>query len=334
LFYVQPFITALGYDINDPSEVVPEFTADTPHKNGEKIDFAIMSDGQPVIMIECKGPQASLNLKHSSQLYRYFSTQTAKVAILTNGTVYKFYSDIEAINKMDEEPFLTLNLLDLRDSTIAEVDRFSKDEFELEKIRDAATSSKRVSDIQRVLGKNFIEPSDEFISFFANQISPNSRETAQFKARFKKYVKDGCLQFVDSIVHERFARMVSSDDVLSHKGSLLAAIKDAGTPSFERDEHMLAVQEALDGYNIIRAILTNEIPADRLILQDHAHYSTVVVDNNRSKIICRLNLQGNLKSIVIGSNEDETLEIDSINELFKHSKKLVAAAKEIVKDCH
>ena len=40
--FVMPFIsTVLGYDVFDPLEVVPEFTADVGIKRGEKIDYAI-----------------------------------------------------------------------------------------------------------------------------------------------------------------------------------------------------------------------------------------------------------------------------------------------------
>jgi len=38
----MPFIDALGYDIFNPKEMVPEFTADVGTKKGEKIDYAII----------------------------------------------------------------------------------------------------------------------------------------------------------------------------------------------------------------------------------------------------------------------------------------------------
>jgi hypothetical protein len=36
--HVMPFIKALGYDIFNPEEVVPEFTCDVGTKKGEKVD--------------------------------------------------------------------------------------------------------------------------------------------------------------------------------------------------------------------------------------------------------------------------------------------------------
>ncbi len=101
----MPFIQTLGYDVFNPFEVMPEFTCDIGTKKGEKIDYAIMKDGNPVILIECKHWNQELTL-YDNQLLRYFHVSTAKFGILTNGIVYKFYTDLEHENKMDEKPFL------------------------------------------------------------------------------------------------------------------------------------------------------------------------------------------------------------------------------------
>ena len=41
--FVVPFIMALGYDVFNPLEVVPEYTADVGTKKGEKVDYAILT---------------------------------------------------------------------------------------------------------------------------------------------------------------------------------------------------------------------------------------------------------------------------------------------------
>ena len=80
---IMPFIQCLGYDVFNPLEVVPEFTADIGIKKGEKVDYAILKDGQPTILIECKWWGENLIL-HDSQLFRYFHTTKAKFGILMN----------------------------------------------------------------------------------------------------------------------------------------------------------------------------------------------------------------------------------------------------------
>ena len=101
---IMPFFQLLGYDVFNPLEFVPEFTADVGIKKGEKVDYAIIIDDEPLILIECKACNKPLE-KHSSQLFRYFGTTSAKFAILTNGLTYQFFTDLDDKNKMDLRPY-------------------------------------------------------------------------------------------------------------------------------------------------------------------------------------------------------------------------------------
>lgn len=85
--FIMPFITALGYDVFNPLEVLPEMVCDIATKKGEKVDYAIMIHGEPAILIECKHWEQDLTL-HDNQLIRYFNISKAKFGILTNGIVY------------------------------------------------------------------------------------------------------------------------------------------------------------------------------------------------------------------------------------------------------
>jgi hypothetical protein len=107
--FIMPFLSALGYDVFDPTVIVPEFTADIGTKKGEKVDYAILQDGKPIIVIEAKNHTEKLD-NHNNQLIRYFNVTDSKFAILTNGIEYRFFSDIEETNRMDKIPFLTVNL--------------------------------------------------------------------------------------------------------------------------------------------------------------------------------------------------------------------------------
>lgn len=117
---VVPLFQLLGYDVFNPTEFCPEYTADIGIKKGEKVDYAILEDNQPTILIECKSCSEQLD-KHASQLFRYFSTTPSKFGILTNGIIYRFYTDLEESNKMDLIPFLEIDMLSLKDSSINEL---------------------------------------------------------------------------------------------------------------------------------------------------------------------------------------------------------------------
>ena len=58
---VLPFFSLLGYDIFNPLEFIPEYTADTGTKKGEKVDYAVMQNGDPIMIIEAKSINTDLN---------------------------------------------------------------------------------------------------------------------------------------------------------------------------------------------------------------------------------------------------------------------------------
>jgi len=168
---IMPFINALGYDVFDPTEVIPEFTADVGTKKGEKVDYAIMKDGQPIILIECKWAGADLSKTHADQLYRYFNVvPNVRFGVLTNGVIYKFYSDIESTNIMDQKPFFEFSMLDIRDRSIHELKKFTKSAFDLDNILTTASELKYTDAIRKLIAQEFENVSDGFVRYFASQV--------------------------------------------------------------------------------------------------------------------------------------------------------------------
>ena len=171
--FVMPFISlVLGYDVFNPNEVIPEFTADVGTKKGEKIDYAIVKDGELQMLIEAKTVGSPLSLNHASQLFRYFATTNARIAILTNGQHFHFFTDLDKPNRMDEKPFLQLDLLDLDETLIPEVQKLTKDAFDLDSVVSAAEELKYIGALKRALAAQFREPDDEWIKALTNRECP------------------------------------------------------------------------------------------------------------------------------------------------------------------
>ena len=147
--FVLPFINVLGYDTFNPTEVVPEFTADLGLKKGEKVDYAIFQNGVPIIIIECKNWKEKLNA-HNSQLFRYFHTTKTRFALLTNGIEYQFFTDLESANKMDEKPFLEFDITQLKENVVNEIAKFHKTNFNVDEIVDNASSLKYTKEIKKL----------------------------------------------------------------------------------------------------------------------------------------------------------------------------------------
>jgi hypothetical protein len=108
---VLPLLSLLGYDVFNPKQITAELTADVGVKKGEKVDYAIMGSGKPKLIIECKKVGSSLDATSISQLFRYFTALRVRLGVLTDGITYKFFSDIDAPNRMDGAPFFEFNLV-------------------------------------------------------------------------------------------------------------------------------------------------------------------------------------------------------------------------------
>jgi hypothetical protein len=139
--FVMPFIAALGYDVFNPFEVIPEFVADLGIKKGEKVDYCIQKDNQPIIIVECKHWKEGLDV-HNSQLHRYFHVTTTRFGILTNGIIYRFYTDLVEPNKMDDKPFWEINISDMSEANVMELKKFHKTGFDVSQILSTASELK------------------------------------------------------------------------------------------------------------------------------------------------------------------------------------------------
>lgn len=164
---IMPFLTILGYDVFDPQEFVPEFVCDVGTKKGEKIDYAIMSNGEPIMLIEAKRAGMKLQKQQQGQLYRYFSVNRARIAILTNGLQYNIYSDINSPNVMDDDPFFTFNVLaDDPALFLQSLEQFCKDKLDISSILSEAVYLKYFSVVEKTFRQDLENPSDELVKYF------------------------------------------------------------------------------------------------------------------------------------------------------------------------
>ena len=209
-YLVDPFIGALGYNIFDPSEVVPEYTADFGTKRGEKVDYAIMREGKPIILIEAKSAKTSLSIWQASQLFRYYATTEARFGILTNGVKYQFYTDLEERNKMDRQPFLIIDMLNLDERLVNELEGFTKANFDAKRILSSAKELKLTPEIRRRLAEEYQQPSRELVRLLANGLYSGSFKQSVFE-EFAPIVRKAFHEFVDDKIASRPPDVVQSE---------------------------------------------------------------------------------------------------------------------------
>lgn len=323
--FVMPFInTVLGYDVFDPREVTPEFVCDVGTKKGEKIDYAILKDGEVQILIECKKIGEPLNVNHASQLFRYFHVTSARISILTNGQVYKFFTDLDAPNKMDEKPFLELDLLDIDEHAVPELIKLTKSAFDVDSIVNSAGELKYVSQIKKEIASQFSKPDDDFVKFFASRVY-EGMITQKVRDQFAELTRKAVAQFLSDQVNDRLKSAMSGALQPSYAAAASTS-SEAPTEQLEEpaDDKIITTFEELEGYHIVKAIVRSVVDAKRIIQRDTQSYFGILLDDNNRKPICRLHFNRMQKYIGIFDQEKtETRHpISSLDEIYDFADQL------------
>jgi len=312
---ILPFIRALGFDVFNPDEVVPEFVADTPGKKGEKVDYALKKDGKIAILIECKICTTDLSAKHAAQLFRYFTMTDARLAVLTNGIVFQFFTDIDAPNKMDQRPFYVFSLEEVNDSDVRQLSKFAKASFDIEKIIENAGELKYRSLIQQELRKEFETPSDELVRLLAQRVY-EGRMTPAVKEQFQPIVVQAMAAFVRGLVNQRLTSALRSN----------ADSPEDCEEGDEGDDGIVTTETEILGFRIIQAIAARTIDPKRIHIRDAKSYCAILLDDNNRRTICRLHFN-NLKNLQLGvfSGKDETkYKIGAVADIYAYASAIEA----------
>lgn len=313
---VMPFLQILEYDVFNPEEVIPEFTADVGTKKGEKVDYAIQINNQPTFLIECKCIGENLD-KHDAQLYRYFSVTQARFAILTDGIIYKFYSDLEESNKMDKKPFFIFNLAHFEENEIHELKKFCKSAFDISTILSTANELKYTREIKNILINEYNNPSEDFVKFFASRIH-EGRLTQNIIEKYTGITQKAFKDFINEVLKEKIKSIMNGDN---------ASIADNQEETFnneEKDESKTQIEttiEEIEGFAVIKSILRNEVDVNRITYKDTVRYFNVTLDNNIRKTLCRLYLNKKQKYIAFINDDkkEEKHPVETIDNLYDFS---------------
>lgn len=319
--FIMPFLAALGYDVFNPLEVIPEFTADIGTKKGEKVDYAIKKDDAVAMLIECKWCGADLHKDHASQLHRYFHVTEARFAILTNGIIYRFYSDLDQPNKMDSKPFFEFNMLDFEEHQISELKKFTKPAFSVDNILTTASKLKYTRAIKKVLRDELENPSEEFVRFFLTRIYDGPKRQ-QVVEEFIDIVKEARKQFLNEMINSRLQSALQGSEEPSNDEEEISAINEDSN-----DRGVVTTKDEHEGFNIVKAILREVVDIKRIHMRDTKSYCGILLDDNNRKPICRLHFDHAqwYLGVFDSSRQEERIPIDSLDDLFTYADKIKAA---------
>lgn len=324
---IMPFFSTLGYDVFNPKEFVPEYTADVGIKKGEKVDYAIMNNGSPVILIEAKWCGEQLD-KHDSQLFRYFGTTQAKFAILTNGIVYKFFTDLDSPNKMDEKPFLVFDFLNVRDSQVLELKKFSKSVFDVDSILDTASELKYSNEFKNILAKELENPSDDFLKLFLSNAYAGVK-TQNVLDKFRPVLKHALNSYISELMNDKIQSALTGN---STSTSMPEEVSDPEESTPSKNREIVTTDEELEAYFIIKNLLKDMVSMEDITYRDTVSYINILYQDNGRRWICRLILTDTQKTLIIPdvNKNQQKYSLENVYSLVDYKDQLVESLKRFV----
>lgn len=323
--FIMPFIQALGYDIFNPLEVVPEFTSDIGIKKGEKVDYAILKDGVPVILIECKWWGADLQL-HDSQLLRYFHTSKAKFGVLTNGIQFRFYTDLVDMNKMDEKPFLEFDITNIKEQQINELKKFHKSYFDINAIFSSAAELKYVNEIKTLFLNELTNPTENFVKYFVTSVY-QGRATEKVMTQFKELVKRSYNQFISDMINDRLKTALDQENA-KEKEQLKVEIE-----AKKEEPAVITTNEEMEAFFIVKSIVHGKIDSSRVHYRDFQSFFAVLIDDTIRQTLCRFYFTETKKVLAImdESKKEQRFEISKLDDIYNYSEQLCGSVIRFVK---
>ncbi|WP_343533254.1 type I restriction endonuclease [Pedobacter sp.] len=317
--FVMPFIQILGYDIFNPTEVVPEHICDIGTKKGEKVDYIIKKDDEPILIIECKHWKESADA-HNSQLHRYFHVSKARFGVLTNGLNYNFYTDLEKPNIMDEKPFLTISIEDLKDNAIKILESFTKKDYHLETILDSAEALKYIKAIRKEFEKEIETPSDEMVKLLVSRFFEKPL-TANRMVAFKEYTRKALTTSINDSISYRLKSALNINEKIE------VPQEQKVNPIDDNNDlpKVVTTEEEMEAFHIVKAILREKISAERIAARDTQSYFGVLLDDNNRKPLCRFHFNSANKYIELfhhGKDAGEKRLLQSLDEIYQHRSEL------------
>lgn len=320
---IAPFIQALGYDIFNPTEVKPEFSADLPGiKQGERVDYAVLENGQPKILVEAKPYTTDLRSAEMGQLSRYFQATNARIGILTNGQTFLFYSDLDKPNLMDERPFAEINLFDLKSAPLEQIKQMSKAMFDIDTLLSTAERLKYLRGVKEQLKAELTDPSEWLVKEMAARVHSARRTSSQLLEKFKPIVVDAIKAYINDRINERLSSAMEADRAQ-------VEVVDEPSDAASNDESgIVTTKEEYEGLYIIRAICASEIDPSRLKEKDTKTYCNVLLDNNSWKSVVRMHFNGSQKKLEIFDDaEPKMVPLESVSSIYQVAERIRSALK-------
>ncbi|WP_219335693.1 type I restriction endonuclease [Candidatus Synechococcus spongiarum] len=318
---VAPFLQALGYDVFNHDEVMPEFFADLPLiKSGERVDYAILENNQPKILVEVKAYKTNLDETERGQLQRYFHATRARLGLLTNGHIFQFFTDLDEANKMDEKPFAEIDLLNLRHAPLRQLKHVTKPRFNLNELLSIAEELKYIKGVKEEIRQELTDPSDWLIREMAQRVHSARRISPQLLDSFRPIVSKAIQSYIADRINETLDKAIKTIEV-KDTGSQM---KNQDYVEEKDDNDIITTQEEIEALRIIRAICANCVDPDRITEKDMQSYCNIILDGHARKSFVRLHFNAvrKKKITILDQSQPKTVYVTTPADLYHNQDRI------------
>lgn len=292
-FLIEPFFLMLNYESKN---LIPEFNADFGDRISQKIDYAIQLNKKEFILVEAKKYNSRLTDKEAGQLNGYFgNTKNSKIAILTNGVEYKFYSDVVEPNIIDSKPFFTFNISSFTDKDLDSLIRFDKRYINVQSIVKSAQEIVFIESFENAFFKELVAPSRDLLKIIHKNMT--------FTSKFNEETQGKMINLINS----SFLKCIYDKKVLLESTS--------------NSQGVITTDHEIQAYHTIRTLLiqNKKIPKERIGFKDFKGFFNIAIDESSKKVICKLIFNSTSMKIAIDNNE---YTLEHIDDLLKYKNEL------------
>jgi hypothetical protein len=330
---IIPFFTALGFDFSEPSEFSPEVFASIGEEKRERIDYALKSGDEYLMLVECKKCKDNLGKNAFNQLSDYFKALRPKlnvrIGILTNGLTYKFFSDLDEDNVLDSIPFFHFNILNFDEQKASELKQFEKSTFDINSIIANAREAKLLAAVKEILGGYLVDPPEKFSHFVLSKVFPNllGRRPQELVSTFKRIISEAFNQLILDRVNGKLEQATSQNVSIDSGPETEKAPQAAPVAG---DDGIAATINKIEALAIVKTILRSKGVINRIYLKDYKDSSSILLDNKQQKILIKLYFNDTTKKrIVLGNDKankkGNQVEIKDVYEICKYSNEIIQA---------
>ena len=235
---------------------------------------------------------------------------------------------------MDEKPFLEIDILNIKEAQVAELKKFHKSNFDIEKIFDIASELKYENEFKNVFANLLQKPSDEFVKLFLTD-TYEGKFTQKVVDKFKPILKKSLNAYITELMNDKIKTALGTqDDAISDNIETPSQEQpiEQETASIEKESKIVTTEEELEGYFIVKNLIKDLVNINDITYKDNERYMAILYKAKTTKWICRFYFNTSTKYLAIPdeNKKEEKFVIQNVYDIEQYKDKLIASVSRFI----